>query len=249
MNQQLNPSEAEPQEWWWVVECSDYIRKQHPGTPRYAVIPISRPNQYRNILCRVRYSTEAAANAAAIAAEGGNETLVAWEVVWWPASYRGEHPETSGFEAVCQNDIRNFWSLGLKTVWSGMSRPDAVREAARRSSLPQLWCVLPNEDAQTNSHEPYTVKPFDGSLHSEKDKVLATCESERAAWQAIPGIVEEDRQRAAAYEQQRQELANTERRNKGIHQVLRLAAMVALVAGAIWLLVTVVHWFWVHPLF
>src|SRR6266853_124667 len=218
MNQQLNPREAEPQEWWWVVECSDYIRKQHPGTPRYAVIPISRPNQYRNILCRVRYSTEAAANAAAIAAEG-------------------------------ENEIRNFWSLGLKTVWSGMSRPDAVREAARRSSLPQLWCVLPNEDAQTNSHEPYTVKPFDGSLHSEKDKVLATCESERAAWQAIPGIVEEDRQRAAAYEQQRQELANTARRNKGIHQVLRLAAMVALVAGAIWLLVTVVHWFWVHPLF
>jgi hypothetical protein len=246
----MNLADYEPQkEWWWVVECSDYIRKQHPGTPRYAVVPISRLNQYRNILCRVRYSTEAAANAAAIAAEAGNEALVSWEVVWWPTSYRAEHPETSRFEAVCQSDIRKFWSLGAKTVWSGMSRPDAAHEAARRSSLPELWCVITNEDARTNSQEPYTVNPFDGLSHLEKDKVRATCDSERAAWQAIPRIVEEDRQRAAADEQQRREWANTERRNEGIRQMLRLTAMVALVAGAIWLLVTVIHWFWVHPLF
>jgi hypothetical protein len=150
---------------------------------------------------------------------------------------------------VCQSDIRKFWSLGAKTVWSGMARPDAAHEAARRSSLPELWCVIANEDARTNSQEPYTVKAFDGLSHSEKDKVRATCDSERAAWQAIPAIVEEDRQRTAAYEQQRREWANTERRNEVIRQMLRLAAMVALVAGAIWLLVTVVHWFWVHPLF
>jgi hypothetical protein len=31
--------------------------------------------------------------------------------------------------------------------------------------------------------------------------------------------------------------------------VFRLAAMVVSIAGAIWLLVTVVHYFWVHPLF
>ena len=246
----MDLSNYEPQkEWWWVVECSDYIRKQHPSTPRYAVIPVSRLNQYRNILCRVRYSTEAAANVAAIDAEDGKETLVGWEVIWWPAIYRDEHPETSRFEAICQNDIRKFWSLGAKTVWSGMSHPDAVHEAARRSSLPELWCVIPNEDSRTNSQEPYTVKPFDGLSHSEKDKVPVTCDSERAAWQAIPEIVEEERQRAAAYEQQQREWENTERRNEGIRRVLRFAAMVVSIAGAIWLLVTVVHWFWVHPLF
>jgi hypothetical protein len=243
-------SNYEPQkEWWWVVECSDYIRKQNPGTPRYAVIPSIRLNQYRNIECRVRYSTETAANAAAIDAEDGKETLVAWEVVWWPAIYRDEHPETSRFEAVCQNDIRKFWSLGAKTVWSGMSRPDAVQEAARRSSLPELWCVIPNEDNRSNSQEPYTVKAFDGLSYSEKDKVRATCDSERAAWQAILEIVEEERQRAAAYEQQQRERENIERRNEGIRRVLRFAAMVVSIAGAIWLLVTVIHWFWVHPLF
>lgn len=246
----MDLSNYEPQkEWWWVVECSDYIRKQHPSTPRYAVIPVSRLTQYRNILCRVRYSTEAAANIAAIDAEDGKQTLVAWEVIWWPAIYRDEHPETSRFEAICQNDIRKFWSLGAKTVWSGMSRPDAVHEAARRSSLAELWCVIPNEDSRTNSQEPYTVKPFDGLSHSEKDKVAITCDSERAAWQAIPEIVEEERQRAAAYEQQQREWKNTERRNEGIRRVLRLAAIVVSIAGAIWLLVTVVHWFWVHPLF
>jgi hypothetical protein len=159
----VDRSDYEPQkEWWWVVECSDYIRKQNPGTPRYAVIPTSRLNQYSNISCRVRYSTETAANAAAIAAEDEKETLVAWEVVWWPASYRDEHPETPRFEAVCQNDIRKFWSLGAETVWGLMSRPDAVHEAARRSSLPELWCVIPNGNSRTNGQEPYTVKPFDG---------------------------------------------------------------------------------------
>jgi len=246
----VNLADYEPQkEWWWVVECSDYIRKQHPGTPRYAVIPISRLNQYSNILCRVRYSTEAAANAAAIAAEVGNETLVSWHVVWWPASYRNEHPEKSRFEAVPENDIRAFWSLSAKTVWSGMSHPDAAHEAARRSKLPELWCVITNDDARTNGQEPYTVKPFDGLSHSEKDEVRATCDSERAAWEAIPGIVEGDRKQAAAYEEQQREWANRERRSERIRQVLRPAAAVALVAGAIWLLVTVVHWFWVHPLF
>ena len=159
----MNPADYELQkEWWVVVECSDYLRKQHPDAPHYAVIPISRLDQYRNILYRVRYSTEAAANAAAIAAEAGNEALVSWEVVWWPASYRAEHPETPRFEAICQSDIRKFWLLGAKSVWSGMSRPDAEHEAARRSSLPELWCVIANEDTRTNSQEPHTVKHFDG---------------------------------------------------------------------------------------
>ena len=205
----------QPKEWWVVVECSDYLRKLHPGTPRYAVIPISHLSQYSNIQCRVRYSTEAAANAAAIAAESGKETLVAWEVVWWPAIYRDEHPETSRFEAVCQNDIRNFWSLGAKTVCSGMSHPDAVHEAARRSGLPELWCVITKEDSRTNRQEPYTVKSFDGLSFTEKeDKVRATCDSEISAWQAIPGIVEEDRQREASYEQQQREWRDTQRRNE-----------------------------------
>lgn len=240
----------QPKDWWWVVECSDYLRKLHPGTPRYSVIPIRNLNQYSNIQCRVRYSTETAANAAAIAAEGEKETLVAWEVVWWPASYRAEHPETSRFEAVCQNDIRNFWSLGAKTVCSGMARSDAEHEAARRSSLPELWCVLTNGDSRTNRQEPYMVKPFDGLSFTEKeDKVRATCDSEKAAWQAIPGIVEEDHQREAAYEQRQKEWANTERRSEGVRRVLGFVAMVALIAGTVWLLVTVVRWFWVHPLF
>jgi hypothetical protein len=246
----MDLSDYEPQkEWWWVVEYSDYVRKQHSGMPRYAVIPISRLNLYRNILCKVRYSTETAANAAAIAAEGGEEILVPWEVVWWSAGYRREHPETSRFEAVCQDDIRNFWSLGAKSVWGGMSRPDAVHEAARRSSLPELWCVIPNEDTQSNGQEPYTVKAFDGLSFSEKEKVRATSDSEKTAWQAIPGIVEQDSQRVIAYEQQRQGSAITERRNAVVRQVLRFAAMIVLIAGTIWLLVTVLHWLWVHPLF
>lgn len=237
------------EEWWWVVECSDYIRKQHPGTSRYAVVPIGRLNQYRNILCKVRYSTEAAANAAAIAAETGTEKLIAWEVVWWPASYRADHPGTSRFEAVCQDDIRKFWPLGAKTVWGGMSRPDATHEAARRSSLPELWCAVTNENARTKEQEPYTVKSFDGLSHSEKDKVHATCESEEAAWKAIAGITEEDRRRAAAHEQQQREWANAERRKERTGVLFRPIALVAAVVGGIWLLVTVVHWFWVHPLF
>jgi len=236
-------------EWWWVVECSDYLRKQHPGTPRYAVIPISRLNQYRNIQCRVRYSTEAAANAAAIAAESGRESLLAWHIVWWPSSYRNEHPEKPRFEAVPENNIRDFWSLGAKTVWSGMSQPDAAREAARRSSLPEPWCVVPNEDARTNSQEPFTVKSYDGLSHSEKDNVRATCDSERAAWQAIPKLLEDDRQRSAAYEQQRREWAKTERRNESLRQAFRIAVMVGLIVVTVWLVVTFIRWFWVHPLF
>jgi hypothetical protein len=247
----MNLADYEVQkEWWWVVECSDSLRKLQPGTQRYAVIPISRLNQHSNILCRVRYSTENAANAAAIAAEEGNEPLVAWEVVWWPASYRAEHPETSRFEAVPQNDIQKFWSLGATSVWAGMSRPDAVHEAARRSGLPELWCVVPNEDARTSREEPYTVKSFDALSHIEKDdKVRATCDSETAAWLAIPGIVAAGRQQAAAEEQRVREWRDTERRNVKTGRVIRFAVMVVSVAGTIWLLITIVHWFWVHPLF
>lgn len=246
----MNLADYEPQkEWWWVVECSDYIRKQYPGTPRYAVVSANQLRQYRNIQCKVRYSTEAAANSAAIAAEAGDDTLVSWEVIWWPASYRAEHPETSRFEAVCQDNIREFWSLGAKTVWSGMSRRDATNEAARRSNLPELWCVITNEDNRTNGQEAYTVKSFDGLSFTEKDKARATCDSEQAGWQAIPGIVEEDRQRTAAHEKQQREWANTERRNDSLRRVLAPVAIVVLIGGAIWLLVTVVHWFWVHPLF
>lgn len=223
--------------------------EQHPGTPRYTVIPISHLNQYRNILCKVRYSTEAAANAAAIAAEAGNDELTPWEVVWWPPKYRSEHPETSRFEAVPQTDIRKFWSLGARTEWSGMSRPDATHEAARRSGLPELWCVFANDGARFKGQEPHTVKSFDGLSHSEKDKVRATYDSERAAWQAIPLIAEREREQTAKYEQQRREWENTEQRKEGIREVLRLAAVVCLLVGSIWLIITVVRWFWLHPLF
>jgi len=240
----------QPKEWWWVVECSDYLRKLHPGTPRYAVIPPNCLNQYTNIQCRVWYSTETEANAAAIAAESGQEDLVSWDVVWWSASYRDGHPDASRFGAVCNKDIQNVWKIGGKTVASGMSRHDAEREAARRSALPELWCVIPNDDNRTNRQEPYTVKSFDGLSFTEKeDKVRATCDSETAAWHAIPGIVEEDRRREAAYEQQQREWRDTERRKESRGRVLQPAIMVALIAGAIWLLVTVVHYFWVHPLF
>jgi hypothetical protein len=237
-------------EWWWVVECSDYLRKLNPGTPRYAVIPIGNLNQYSNIQCRVRYSTEIAANAAAIAAESGEEDLVSWDVVWWPASYRDEHPDASRFGAVCNKDIQNVWKLGGKTVASGMSRSDAEHEAARRSSLPELWCVVTKEDSRTNRQEPYTVKSFDGLSFTEReDKVRATCESETAAWQTIPGIVEEDRKREAAYEQQQRERRKAEQRNESRGRVFWFVVMVASIVGAVWLLVTVVHYFWAHPLF
>ena len=96
-----------------------------------------------------------------------------------------------------------------------MARPDAEHEAARRSSLPELWCVTYKGDSRTNRQEPYMVKPFDGLSFTEKeDKVRATCDSEKAAWQAIPGIVEEDHQREASYEQRQKEWANTERRSE-----------------------------------
>lgn len=233
-----------------MVECSDYLRKLHPGTPRYAVIPIGSLNQYRNIQCRVRYSSETAANAAAIAAESGKEDLVSWDVVWWSASYRDEHPDASRFGAVRNKDIQNVWKLGGKTVASGMSRSDAEHEAARRSSLPELWCVVTNEDNRTNRQEPYTVKSFDGlSFREREDKVRATCESETAAWQTIPGILEEDRKREAAYEQQQREWRKAEQRNESRGRVFWFVVMVASIAGAVWLLVTVVHYFWEHPLF
>ena len=139
------------EEWWWVVECSDYLRKLYPGTPRYAVVPASRLNEYRNIVCKVRYGSESDANAAAIAAEGGAETLSAWEVVRWPPSFVSEHPERSRYEAVPQNDIHEIWKLGAKTVQGGFSRADAVKEASRRLALSDRWCVVPNDKTNEKS--------------------------------------------------------------------------------------------------
>jgi hypothetical protein len=203
--------QAELREWWWVVECSDYIRKQYPGTPRYAVVAASRLDEYRNIIYKVRYSSESDANAASIAAEGGTESLSACEVVCWPPSFTSAHPETSRYEAVSQNDIHRFWKLGAKTVQSGLSHADAVREASRRCALPDRWCVVPNDSEQTKRQEPYTVKLADFLSFSEKDSVLTTCDSEQEAWQAIPKIRAEAEQRLAQFNREEIERRKNER--------------------------------------
>jgi hypothetical protein len=242
---------VEPQrEWWWVVECSDYIRNQYPGTPRYTVISANQLNNYEGILCKVRYSSEAAATAAAIAAaDGGDETLCPWEVVRWPPSFLNAHPETSRFEAVSQNDIQKVWSLGATSVQSGFSHADAVHEAARRCTLPERWCVIPNDNERTKDQEPYTVKLAEFLSFSEEDKVRATCESEQVAWQAIPRIKAEDDEQLALYKQQQEEWKKTQRRADRVGWTLKVVIAVASASGLVWLLITVVHWFWEHPLF
>jgi hypothetical protein len=243
--------QAKPQrEWWWVVECSDYIRKQYPGTPRYTVVPANQLNKYRGIVCKVRCSSEAAAIAAAIAAaDGGDEMLCAWTVVRWPASFLNAHPETSRYEAVPENDIHKCWSLGAKSLQRLLSHADAVHEAARRSTLPKRWCVIPNDNKQTERQEPYTVKLADFLSPSEEDRVLATCDSEQEAWQAIPRIRAEAEQRLAQFNREEIERRQKERRWDHISSLFRVGFIVAVAVGLIWLLITVVHWFWQHPLF
>jgi hypothetical protein len=251
----VNPSDdqAEPQrEWWWVVECSDYIRQQYPGTPRYAVVPASRLDEHRNILCKVRYSSETAATAAAVAAiaaaDGGDEMLCAWEVVRWPASFLNAHPERSRYEAVPQNDIRKFWALGAKSLQSGLSHADAMDEAARRCTLPERWCVIPNDNVETNRQERYTVKLAEDLSSYERVHVRATCDSEQAAWQAIPRVKVEDDQWLERHNR-KQEWQKTQLRWDNVRRISRVPLVVALALGLIWLLITVVHWFWEHPLF
>ncbi len=244
-------SEAGPRkEWWWVVEWSEYIRKQYPGAARYAVVPSSRLNEYRDILCKVRYSSEAAAVAAA---ERGGELLCAWEVVWWPRSSIEKHPGTSRYEAIPESDIQRFWSAGAKSVQGGLAHADAVAEAARRCALPERWCVVRNNNSQTKESEPYTVKPAQALSLSEKDQVRATCNSEQDAWQAIPGVQAEDERRMKADKQRYEEWERTERRREYFLAIPRvtfvITACVGLVVALIWLLVTLVHWFWQHPLF
>lgn len=240
--------QAERREWWWVVERSDYLRKQYPGTARFAVVAASRLNEYQNIVCRVRYSSESDANAAAIAAEGGAETLTAWEVVRWPPSVTSAH-ETSRYEAVPQNDIQKFWKLGAKTVQSGLSHADAVRDASGRCALPDRWCVVPNDKGQTKSQEPYIVKLADFLSFSEQDHVVATCGTEQEAWQAIPRIRAEAEQRLAQFNREEMERRKSERRRDLMNSRLQGVAMIVGAVGVIWLLITVVRWFWQHPLF
>jgi hypothetical protein len=232
--------------WWWVVECSDYIRKQYPGTPRYTVIAASRLNEYRNILCKVRYSSESDANAAAFAAESGAE-LNAWQIVRWPPSHTSTH-QTSRYEAFPESDIRNVWKLGAKTVQSGLSHPDAVKEASRRCALPDRWCVIQN-DEETKGQEAYTVSLFDFLSFSQKDNVLLSCESEQEAWQEIPRIKAEAEQRLAQLRLEEMERRKTERRWDRISSVFRVGVLIAGAVVLIWLCITVVRWFWQHPLF
>jgi hypothetical protein len=248
------PLEVEPQvEWWWVVEYSDYIRKQYPGTPRYTVVPISRLDEYQNILCKVRYSSEAAANAANAAAniadDGGDEILCAWAVVRRPASFVKAHPERSRYEAVSEKDIHKFESGGGKISHLGLSHADAVQEAARRCTLPEHWCVIPNDDGQRKSQEPYTVKAAGDLSSSERDQARATCDSEQDAWQAIPRIKAEDDEILARRNREEMEWRRDQHRWEGVSRIFRLVFVGPLILVLTWLLVSVVRWFWAHPLF
>jgi hypothetical protein len=169
--------------------------------------------------------------------------------VGWPPSFLNAHAETSRFEAVPQNDVGKFWSLGAKTVQAGLSRADAVHEAARRCTLPERWCVIPNDNEHTKRQEPYTVKLADFLSFSEEETVRAICESEQAAWQTIPRLNAEDHKRLALNKRQREEWEKTQRRWDPFRRVLKVVFAVALVSGLAWLLITVVQWFWEHPLF
>ena len=115
--------------------------------------------------------------------------------------------------------------------------------------LPDRWCVVPNDSEQTKRQEPYTVKLADFLWFSEKDSVLTTCDSEPEAWQAIPKIRAEAEQRFAQFNREEIERRKNERRWDLISSRFRVGVMIAVAVGLIWLLITVVHWFWQHPLF
>jgi hypothetical protein len=187
----------------------------------------------------VRYSSEP---AAVNAAERGGELLERWEVIWWPPSYVESHPETSRFEAVPESDVQRFWPAGARTVQSGLSHADAVDEAARRCTLAEQWCVLPDGDR-------YTVKPAEGLSLAEKDHVRATCDSEQEAWQAIPSLKAEDDHRMKLEKQRYQEWEKTQHRWDYLRVGVRGVLLVGLVVAATWLIITIIHWFWQHPLF
>jgi len=138
-------------------------------------------------------------------------------------------------------------------VQGGFSHADAVHEASRRYTIPDRWCVIPNDNEQTKRQEPYMVKLVDFLSSSERDSVRETFDSEQAAWQAIPRIKTEGEQRLAQINREQMEWAKTERQWDYVRTLFRVGAVVGVVvplaSAAIWLLITVVHWFWAHPLF
>jgi hypothetical protein len=79
--------------------------------------------------------------------------------------------------------------------------------------------------------------------------VRATCNSEQEAWQAIPRVKAEDDHRPPLQKQLEEKWEKTERRWDYLRMIPRVGFAVALVVALTWLLITVVHWFWQHPLF
>ncbi len=217
------------EEWWWVVEWSDYIMKQHPGCSRYSVVGSHKLNEYQNIRCIVRYSSEAAATAAA---DRGGELLDAWEVIRLPASSAHSPVGTLRYEAVPARDIRSYWATGAKSIAAGLSHADAVTEASRRGSLPQRWCVIPNDNAQTREKEPYTVKLAEDLSGYQETHVKGTYSSEPEAWQAIPKIQAEDERKYEECERNlRREREREQRRRtwlrRGVVVIVLIAALTA----------------------
>src|ERR1035437_1710887 len=91
----------------------------------YSVVGSHRLNEYQNIRCIVRYSSEAAAIAAA---ERGGDLLDAWQVIRWPAGSAQSPVGTLRYEAVPERDIQSHWAAGAKSIAAGLSHPDAVTE-------------------------------------------------------------------------------------------------------------------------
>jgi len=219
-----------PEEWWWVVEWSDYMMKQYPGCPRYSVVGSHRLNEYHDIQCIVRYSSEAAAIAAA---DRGGNLLDAWEVIRLPAGSAHSPVGTLRYEAVPARDIQSYWAAGVRSIAAGLSYADAITEASRRSSLPQRWCVIPNDIAQTREKEPYTVMPAEDLSGYQEAHIRGTYSSEPEAWQAIPKIQAEDEQKYEKYEENlRRESEREQRRRTWLRRGVVVIGLVAALTAS-----------------
>ena len=145
--------------------------------------------------------------------------------------------------------FRNFGSWELRPSKAACPMPMQLRKHLDGVRFLIAGASSPTIKSKRRSQEPYIVKLADFLSFSEQDNVVATCGTEQEAWQAIPRIRAEAEQRLAQFNREEMERRKSERRRDLMNSRLQGVAMIVGAVGVIWLLITVVRWFWQHPLF